>query len=112
MGRKLTARSRAIKKLVWAWPESGVSQKAYCEREGIALYTFKYWRQKQLRASGGSKSSPSKAANFVPLMLQSDQPGPTPVGPCLELEYPNGVKLHVSGAAEDIALLQQLIKAW
>ena len=32
-----------------AWRESGLSQRAFCEREGINLTTFSYWRAKELR---------------------------------------------------------------
>jgi hypothetical protein len=33
------------------WAASGVTQRAYCEREGLKYGTFDYWRR-QIRSTG------------------------------------------------------------
>ena len=37
-----------------AWQRSGLSQKAYCQREALAVSNFGYWRR---RLSGGTPVS-------------------------------------------------------
>ena len=37
------------------WRKSGLSQRKCCERKGISLATFPYWRSKDLRSSGSQQ---------------------------------------------------------
>ena len=64
-GRRSEADGRA---LLAAFAESGLTQKAFCEREGVALSTFQYWKRRlghlpaasagaQEPASGGCQGS-------------------------------------------------------
>jgi len=46
------------------WKSSGLSQRAYCEREGIAVSTLQWWCRR-LRGSGHSD-----APRFVPVAVE------------------------------------------
>jgi hypothetical protein len=55
------------------WESSGVTQRAYCEREGLKYSTFDYWRR-QIRATGAavkltSKRVATKRLTLVPVRL-------------------------------------------
>ena len=84
--------------LVEQYQQSGKSQKAYCQATGIGLAKLNYWirkyRQQHRIPSGFLKIDTMPA------------PGQQPVEIC----YPNGVRLTVSG--EDLSLLSQLIRLY
>lgn len=55
------------------WEASGVTQRAYCEREGLKYGTFDYWRR-QIRSTGTTvkpKTKPvsAKLLTLVPVHL-------------------------------------------
>ena len=83
-----------------AWEKSGLSQKAYCNEQGIKLATFGLWR-KRLRAPEQKRISFIKASSIV-------QEEGTPRNVVLQLVLPNGVRL---GLNEDIneQLLHQVL---
>lgn len=82
------------------WEKSGLSQKAYCNEQGIKLATFGLWR-KRLRALEQKRISFIKTSSRVP------EEG-TPRSVVLQLVLPNGVRL---GLNEDIkeSLLHQVL---
>jgi hypothetical protein len=48
------------------WSRSGLSQKAFCEKQHLNYSNFKYWRQK-LQAD-----VPKAPSGFVPILIQHD----------------------------------------
>ena len=42
---KVTERAAEMKRVVEEYEESGVRRREFCERRGIALTTFDYWRR-------------------------------------------------------------------
>jgi transposase-like protein len=53
---------------VVSWQASGLSQKAWCEREGVPLSTLRYWRQK-LRGGSAPDLESEPASRFIPVSL-------------------------------------------
>jgi hypothetical protein len=51
--------------IITSWQQSGLSQKAYCEQNGLRYYVFHYWykcfRNLQL---------PAKGEGFIPLSIK------------------------------------------
>jgi len=83
-----------------AWEKSGLSQKTYCNEQGIKLATFGLWR-KRLRATE------QKHISFIKASSRIQEEG-TPRNVVLQLVLPNGVRL---GLNEDIkeSLLHQVL---
>ena len=83
-----------------AWEKSGLSQKAYCNEQGIKLATFGLWR-KRLRAPE------QKRLSFIKASARVQEEG-IPRNVVLQLVIPNGVRL---GLNEDIkeSLLHQVL---
>lgn len=85
------------------WQESGLTQKAWCEKNNIAYGTFHYWykmyRDEKLAASSPDRS---REGGFVKLTVDS------PLGPAwCELAWSDGKKLvfHQPISAEFIRTL-------
>ena len=74
--------------------ESGLSQKSFCEEEGIGLQKFVYWKQKWLQKNEESSFIQIKA----PTKMESST---------IEITYPNGVSLKVN--TTDFSFIQQLV---
>ena len=78
-----------------AWKLSGLTQKAYCAREGISFYSFKNRRHRLLK-QGELKSPRSKDSQplLKPVSLTpvQSQPGS---GTELILELPVGIRLTI-----------------
>jgi len=63
--------SDATKLLYWKrhftdWQSSGLTRRGYCEREGLSLSTFDYWRR---QARPNSVTAKQPAAADIPLTL-------------------------------------------
>lgn len=74
---------------------SGQTIKAFCEREGIKLHTFYYWRQKIKK---------QRSSSFIPINTSSRDLGKHSI----ELVYPNRVKIRLKRF--DLEQIQQLIQ--
>lgn len=77
------------------WRESGLTQREFCEREGIALPTFSYWRAKELK--GELSSEPASPAPPVPAtcfaeVLVAESSAETHA---IEITYPSGTKVRI-----------------
>ena len=71
------------------WRKSGLTQREFCEQEGISLPTFSYWRAKELR--GELEPQPSTAeVGFTQLVVQD-----TPSDQCIEIQYPSGTVIRI-----------------
>lgn len=101
-----TAEPGVSKRAVWqqrisAWQASGLSQKAWCEREQIPLSSLGYWR-KRLRESE-SPSDEQLAPRFIPVSLTgSSAPVTIRLGGSVTIEIAAGI---------DRGLLQDLLWA-
>ena len=69
------------------WQQSGLSQKAWCEQNGIAYSSFHYWYRRFRNQQTDSKQS--SGDGFVQLRVR-DRPAGTP---WCELVFDNGKKL-------------------
>ena len=77
---KRAERSRQWGQYVSGWNASGLTQSAYCEREGISYDTFKRWRH-LLRSDAVMRGS---APRLVPVRVAAlPAPQSTPTGPRL-----------------------------
>jgi hypothetical protein len=70
--------------MITSWQQSGLSQKAFCEQNGIRYHVFHYW-YKCFR----DLQSPAKDEGFIPLSIQ---PSRAINGSCVHVELllPNG----------------------
>jgi hypothetical protein len=69
--------------LIQQWKESGLSQKTFCEQQGLAFFRFYYW-YKRYRTE--SASTDSGNGSFVKLKI-----GKPSRKLCTEIYFPNGV---------------------
>lgn len=78
------------------WRQSGLTQQAFCDREGIKLATFSYWRSKELEAQRG-KPAPTAChdSSFTEVRIDT----PTAAARSIEITYPDGtyVRLPLPG---------------
>jgi len=88
--------SSAMSEHMSRYPESGMTQKAYCEAHGISHATFSYWLKKYRSGQGMSTGS------FVRMNPKSND-GVT------EIQYPNGTLVRFQGMV-DAKYLKELIR--
>lgn len=81
--------------LIEEWENSNESREAFCHRHNLQLSTFSYWRSRYI------KSKVRPATSFVEL-----QPN---LGEDLEIIYPNGVKIRLTGNSP-LSQIQALIR--
>ncbi len=72
-----------------SWKESGVTQQAYCAREGISYQSFIY---QQNRAKNKLKKTP---VNFIEAKLKSSEENSNTSG--FHVMLPNGVRIGFDG---------------
>jgi hypothetical protein len=60
-------------KRISRWQQSGLSQKAWCEKNNMAYATFHYWYK--LYRDQVSVSLPDPPDNFIKLMVNDSVPG-------------------------------------
>ena len=75
-----------------AWRESGLSQRAFCEREGVSLATFSYWRQKERL---GGERAPSPAPAFTELVVDHAPSASLTTAVAIEVTYPDGTRVRI-----------------
>ena len=76
-----------------AWRESGLSQRAFCEREGVSLATFSYWRNKELRRAADSAAE--SAPTFTEVVVDPHASIPTASVGAIEVTYPDGTRVRI-----------------
>ena len=87
-------KKQAMFELIVKQQESGLSQKSFCEEEGIGLPKFVYWKQKWLQEN--------EESTFIQIKA------PTKIEPStIEISYPNGVSLKVNTI--DFSFIQKLV---
>lgn len=96
MSQTLVATQRRIHRDAVAWRQiiaeqqaSGLSQRTYCEAQGLGLSTFQRWRQ-ALKQSG-SRAPARVASPFIALEREAVAPS----GWALEFELGGGVTLRL-----------------
>lgn len=84
------------------WQQSGLTQKAWCEKNNIAYGTFHYW-YKRYRTSEKAAIDQGSSEGFVQLMVDDA----SSAGSWCELVLPNGRKLvfHQAVSAGFLRLL-------
>lgn len=89
------------------WQASGLSQRGYCQREGLALSSFDHWRRrlKQLGATSASTqpARPHAALTLVPVRVIRE-----PAQGELSLSSPGGWRLAFPAAVDSAWLLEVL----
>ena len=73
--------------MITCWQQSGLSQKAYCQQNGIRYHEFHYW-YKCFR----DRQSPSRDEGFMPIKIQSSNTINT-ASAHAELVLPDGKRL-------------------
>ena len=79
--------------MVASFQSSGLSQRAFCERENLKLATFSYWYRKFRQGAAAPVSG------FVEVAAPVHARG-------IEVVFPNGVVLR---GIEDLSVLRQVI---
>ena len=68
MARTSRRTSAEIGQLLKGYKESGLSRRQYCEKQGIAVTTFDYYRQRERKGPGGQQ----KTSALVRVKLTAD----------------------------------------
>ena len=71
------------------WRKSGLTQREFCDQQGISLPTFSYWRAKELRGDLDPKPT-TQGVGFTQLVLQDAL-----ADRCIEIEYPSGAIIRI-----------------
>ena len=85
------------------WRSSGISQRQWCEKQGISMSTFKYWFVKWKEIN-----YPASHARF--LEIEPDSPLSVEMGK-VSLHFPNGVRVDFTGTVESEQIMS-LIKGF
>ena len=95
-GRKIHRRGAAEwRRWLIRYERSGLSQKAFCARHGLALSTLPYWRRRE-RVRTGAHSAP-----FVEVQQLAGAAVPPPMTDTgVLIELPGGVRLELSQATD------------
>ena len=104
-GRRIQRRGIAEKRqLLDRYERSGLSQKAFCLRHGVALSTLQYWR----RRARDTDQEPTPS--FVEIPQVTGIAGVRSVEAAVFIELPGGVRLEVP-AGTDAQWLSGLLRA-
>ena len=89
---------------ITAWSESGLSQKEFCNQNGISASAFHYWRKRLRKEAAGSQPFVEVKAPSPASIVYSDR-GPSG----LTLRLSGGIEIMVN-AESDLSLLAQVIR--
>ena len=78
---------KQIYQIVTAWRESGLMRQTFCQQEQLSMATFASWIKKE------REQIQPFSQNLVPLQIEEYC---APISNGFEVEYPNGVRLHLS----------------
>lgn len=100
-------RSRAQwRALVVGYEASGLSQRAFCERRGVALSTFRHWREQLAQDPGDVHTAALPAVRLVPVQLVAEPA--VPAGSGIALLAGGGVRIELA-AGFDAVTLQRVL---
>jgi len=95
MGKNQRHSKEAMFLSIELWQESGVSQKAFCDKEELSVPTFRYWLRKYKNEKESATKS-NKEESFIPLRV----PGiDSMIRSCevsterITVSFPNGVRV-------------------
>ena len=95
MARTSTRTPAEIAQLLKGYKESGLPRRQYCEKQGIAVTTFDYYRQRQRKEPGGQQ----KTSALVRVKLTADAPLP---------QHP----VHLEGFTVTLAKGRRIESSW
>ena len=80
------------------WRQSGLSQREFCEQQGVKLATFSYWRKKEIDA--GAPEPMQRAAPFAQLHVVRQPAGaqvaePRAIDRAIEITFPDGTQVRI-----------------
>lgn len=77
--------------LIREYEQGSEAQRKFCQIRDLKFSTFGYWRKKYIRSQLPEQTDLSEKGVFLPIETSTD---------CLEVIYPNGVRLQLpSGTA-------------
>ena len=82
-----TKTRKQIYQIVSQWEESGLSRQSFCNQEQLSMATFASWIKKEREQTQPFTQS------LVPLQIEEYCAS---ISNGFEVEYPNGVRLHLS----------------
>ena len=118
LGSTKTARAREMRRVLRRWVRSGLTQRAFAEREGIAASTMAWWGHVFRHAGKRTKRASQRLRRHGPrrsvrppafIEVQMGSAAPTPVAP-LEVVVRTGVVIRVP-AAFDAPSLRAVVAA-
>ena len=86
-------RLRKRRTLVESFRSSGMTRKAFCHQNKIALSTLDWWLRKLKCENRAVSHSPSKQGKDLPLFIPITQARSDTTGNAVELHFPDGRKL-------------------
>jgi len=101
-GRKLAGDARRIA-LLEAYDKSGLTQRAFCEREGVKYHTLVTWLVRRRREA--PKSAPAERR---PERVRFAQVRLPQIGGSLEVALPNGIVIRGADALQVTAIVKAL----
>ena len=109
--------SGSVRSLVARWQESGETQRRYCDRHGISLSTFSYWRSRIAREkAAGTPTTGVADRSIAPFreVVITDVPERSALEPragwSAEIELPNGAVVRIRNEA-DAQTITTILKA-
>ncbi len=84
------SRTERMYALVGRWQKSGLSKKAFSQKEGITYESFRYWVKKHSKESSITREG-YNTPGFVPLQVK---PSMDIIPSNIEITYPNGIKVN------------------
>jgi hypothetical protein len=91
-----------VERLLKGYEESGLSRQVYCQREGIAVTTFDYYRQRSTRKAAAQR----RAAGLLKVKLEA---APVQAQSVFSLVLANGRRIESAWSFSD-ADLARLIR--
>jgi hypothetical protein len=107
----MTSEEKAKRLTYWqghhqVWQTSGLTQRAYCEREGLSFSMFDKWRRRARAGQVTKLAATPKAIKLIPAHMQ------IPHAACdIELRSPSGWQIRLNTAHSldaVVSLLRQL----
>ena len=108
--QSMSERAQRMFEIIERYRNSNLTQKAFCEAEGLALSTFQYWtsRYNKHRRVGYRSRSVGKRSGFVELLSAQAGKPQAATDAAIVLTYPNGVTVRL-GSAAPLSVLKELI---
>ena len=104
--KEFTPRACEMYSLIEKYFTTNLTQRTFCEQQGIAYSTFHWWLHRYKTDNAASLSSDDKrSGDFIPVHIAADTA--KVLSSTCHIEYPNGVIVHLLHA--DVRLISELI---